>query len=126
MRVERDHRTLQILRARFFHHGAEDFLMPQVHAIEIADRERGAATLRAELCDPIVRRVEDGEGASVRVHARRASSFNPSCASFTLAGSAALVSSCARSWQMCVKYASFGFTSATSASDCSTFECVGC
>ena len=40
-------------------------------------------------------------------------------------GNVALVASCGRSWQMCVKNARFGFTVSTILSDFSTVECVG-
>src|SRR5208283_2876073 len=54
------------------------------------------------------------------------SSFIPSYDSRTCRGKVAFVASCARSWQICVKKARFGFTRSTMASEPFTVECVGC
>ena len=58
-------------------------------------------------------------------HVNSLSSFIPSYDSRTCGGSVALVASCARSWQICVKNARLALTRSTMRNEFSTVECVG-
>src|SRR5579863_2009396 len=123
MRVEGQHRASQVRPTRPLADAAQNRLMAQMYAIEISDRHHGAFSILAEVGDPLFGRMHDGKRHR---SATSTPKLSPSYASRTFFGSFALASAWPRSWQMCVNQARFGFNSATSASDCSTFECVGC
>src|ERR1700675_405126 len=121
MRIERQDGAKQILLRCAFHHPPQYLLVPTMHAVEVADGHHDRLALCASARDPFLRRMQHRKR-----HQISTSSFRPSYDRRTLGGSFAFVAACPRSWQMCVNHARLGFSSSTSASDCSTLECIGC
>ncbi len=119
MRLERHHYRFASEEAGALGHVAHHFLVRAMHSVKVAHADHGGTEVRRDF-------IEMAEDLHVWAGQISNSSFSPSCDSRTLSGSVALVASCGRSCEMCVKYVRFGFNRSTIFSEFSTVECVGC
>src|SRR6266849_5538073 len=152
--LEGDHHRVRVLGLRPPNDLVDDVAVSAVHTVEVTDAEDRGTEVAGNIVEFVkdvhesyepqrTQRAQRNLGKNPPIFSLNSlrtlrslrfnlhcqisnSNFIPSNASCTPGGNAALVASCGRSWQMCVKNVRFGFTSSTIFSDCSTVEWVGC